>query len=165
MEQVVNEEIARQLMKVPDTLRTQLKPLEIATYALNRLPTLYASSQKGWHKQYETAAACYANDVTKAVCKGISAVKANPQRASEPLDVKKQHDAAAILSAFKQLLNQPELSWDDILYKCKRVLLPPNHPDRPPLKDETQHKAFWRPRDGDSYSMRRKALQARNNLS
>ena len=66
-------------------------------------------------------------------------------RASQPLSVRQNDESEAILTAFRNMLNQPDLTWDDILYKCKRVLLPRNHPDRPPLKDESQHKAYWQP--------------------
>lgn len=145
MERIVAEEVARQKAQLPPKLRKYIKTVEVETYALNRLPALYASSEKGWQLQYEKAAKSHAETVFKAVRHGIAAVQVDPLRASQPLSVKRNDESEAILSSLRNLLNQPDLSWEDILYKCKRILLPRNHPDRPPLRDKFQHKAYWQP--------------------
>lgn len=145
MERLVSEEVERQKAKLPSKLREYIKTVEVETYALNRLPALYASSEKGWQMQYEKAGKTQAEAVYKAVRQGIAAVQVDPLRASQPLSVRQNDESEAILTGFRNMLNQPELSWDDIMYKCKRLLLPRNHPDRPPLKDESEHKAFWQP--------------------
>ncbi|NJM95947.1 MAG: late competence development ComFB family protein [Phormidesmis sp. RL_2_1] len=145
MERLVAEEVERQKTKLPPKLREYIKTVEVETYALNRLPALYASSEKGWQMQYEKASKTHAETVYKAVRQGIAAVQVDPLRASQPLSVRNHDESEAILTSFRNMLNQPDLTWDDILYKCKRILLPRNHPDRPPLKDESQHRAYWQP--------------------
>ncbi|MEO0648145.1 MAG: late competence development ComFB family protein, partial [Cyanobacteria bacterium J06650_10] len=145
MERLVAEEVARQKAKLPPKLREYIKTVEVETYALNRLPALYASSEKGWQMQYEKAGKANADAISKAVRQGIAAVQVDPLRASQPLSVRQNDESETILTAFRNMLNQPELSWDDIMYKCKRLLLPRDHPDRPALKDDSQHKAFWQP--------------------
>jgi len=145
MERLVAEEVQRQKGKLPPKLREYIKTVEVETYALNRLPALYASSEKGWQMQYEKAGKTNAESVSKAVRQGIAAVQVDPLRASQPLSVKQNDESEAVLTSFRNMLNQPELSWDDIMYKCKRLLLPRDHPDRPALKDDSQHKAFWQP--------------------
>ncbi|MEL7068845.1 MAG: late competence development ComFB family protein [Cyanobacteria bacterium J06581_3] len=145
MERLVAEEVARQKAKLPTKLREYIKTVEVETYALNRLPALYASSEKGWQMQYEKAGKANAEAIYKAVRQGIAAVQVDPLRASEPLSVRQSDESETILTAFRNMLNQPELTWDDIMYKCKRLLLPRDHPDRPALKDDSQHKAFWQP--------------------
>ncbi|MEM6867219.1 MAG: late competence development ComFB family protein [Cyanobacteria bacterium P01_F01_bin.3] len=145
MERLVAEEVERQKGKLPPKLREYIKTVEVETYALNRLPALYASSEKGWQMQYEKAGKANADAISKAVRQGIAAVQVDPLRASQPLSVKQNDESEAVLTSFRNMLNQPELTWDDIMYKCKRLLLPRDHPDRPALKDESQHKAFWQP--------------------
>ena len=145
MERLVAEEVVRQKAKLPPKLREYIKGIEVETYALNRLPALYASSEKGWQMQYEKAGQTHAVTVAQAVRHGIAAVQVDPLRASEPLSVRQNDESEAILTTFRNMLNQPDLTWDDILYKCKRILLPRNHPDRPSLKDESQHRAYWQP--------------------
>ncbi len=145
MERLVAEEVARQKAKLPPKLRKYIKTVEVETYALNRLPALYASSEKGWQMQYEKAGKANVDLVSKAVRQGIAAVQVDPLRASEPLSVKQNDESEAVLTSFRNMLNQPELTWEDIMYKCKRLLLPRDHPDRPAIKDDSQHRAFWRP--------------------
>jgi len=145
MERLVAEEVERQKAKLPAKLRQYIAMVEVETYALNRLPSLYASSEKGWQMQYEKAGKNQAEAIHKAVRQGIAAVQVDPLRASEPLHVRQNDESETVLSTFRNMLNQPELTWDDIIYKCKRLLLPRNHPDRPAIKDESQHKAFWQP--------------------
>lgn len=145
MERLVAEEVERQKAKLPPKLREYIKTVEVETFALNRLPALYASSEKGWQMQYEKAGKAHGDAVSKAVRQGVAAVQVDPLRASQPLSVRQNDESEAILTSFRKMLNQPELTWDDILYKCKRILLPRNHPDRPPLRDDSQHKAYWQP--------------------
>ncbi len=145
MERLVAKEVGRQKTKLPPKLREYIKTTEVETYALNRLPALYASSEKGWQMQYEKAGKAHTQAIYNAVRQGIAAVQIDPLRASQPLSVQQNSESEVILSALRQLLNQPELTWDDVLYKCKRILLPRDHPDRPALREETQHKAFWQP--------------------
>lgn len=145
MERLVAEEVERQKAKLPPKLREYIKTVEVETYALNRLPALYASSEKGWQLQYEKAGKAHDETIFKAVRQGIAAVQVDPLRASQPLSARQNDESEAILTTFRNMLNQPDLDWEDILYKCKRILLPRNHPDRPPLKDESQHKAYWQP--------------------
>ena len=51
MEILVSEEIDRQIGRFPDNIRKFINRIEVATYALNRLPALYASSQQGFNQQ------------------------------------------------------------------------------------------------------------------
>ena len=145
MERLVAAEVARQKAKLPPKLREYIKTVEVETFALNRLPALYASSEKGWQMQYEKAGKTHGEAVSKAVRQGVAAVQVDPLRASQPLSVRQNDESEAILTSFRKMLNQPELTWDDIIYKCKRILLPRNHPDRPPLREDSQHKAYWQP--------------------
>ncbi len=47
MEQLVREEVQTQLRKLPPEATVNLKSIDTFTYALNRLPPLYASTQRG----------------------------------------------------------------------------------------------------------------------
>ncbi|MEN8447081.1 MAG: late competence development ComFB family protein, partial [Cyanobacteria bacterium J06555_13] len=111
MERLVAEEVARQKAKLPTKLREYIKTVEVETYALNRLPALYASSEKGWQMQYEKAGKANAEAIYKAVRQGIAAVQVDPLRASEPLSVRQSDESETILTAFRNMLNQPELTW------------------------------------------------------
>ena len=46
MEMLVEEEVTKQIKGLPPRILKYLKQTEVETYALNRLPSLYASSEK-----------------------------------------------------------------------------------------------------------------------
>ncbi|MGF1488933.1 MAG: late competence development ComFB family protein [Prochloraceae cyanobacterium] len=77
MESLVAEEIARQLKLYPETRRQafNLQKTEIAIYALNRLPVLYASSQKELTLQIELAKQNYLEKVRQLVSEGFLALE------------------------------------------------------------------------------------------
>ena len=85
MESVVVDEVNRQLHHVPGRVRRYLNVEEIVTYALNRLPTLYASSEKGVKHQQQLAKHNLGRQVESAVRQGIAAVQVDPLRLSQPL--------------------------------------------------------------------------------
>lgn len=84
MEILVNEEIDRQLQHLSENLLKYINRIEVATYALNRLPPLYASCQEGLARQKQQAKK-YRNKVYETVRQAIAAVQRDPIRLSTPL--------------------------------------------------------------------------------
>lgn len=123
------EEIDKQLRFYPKNLRTYLNLTEVATYALNRLSPLYASSQKGVEEQRRVAARQYKSEITSAVRRAIAAVERDPLRSSTPIvsemEVKYQ-EAENTLNEIQQILQSYQLldydnqvlTWEN----CPRLL-------------------------------------------
>lgn len=123
MELLVAEEVERQLRQLPTRVLKYVKSIEVETYALNRLPSLYAASEKGWHSQYQKAKQELAKDISGAVRQAIAAVQVDPLRASQPLSPRPSapSENMALLEQFRAALGQPHLTWDSLLRKCKRA--------------------------------------------
>ncbi|MEL6135918.1 MAG: late competence development ComFB family protein [Cyanobacteria bacterium J06628_6] len=119
MEVMVAEEVERQLGNLPPRVMRYIKPVEVETYALNRLPSLYASSERGWQCQYDRAGRSLHKQVTDAVRQAIAAVQVDPIRASEPLAVKQGADAVEMLNKFRRALRKPNLTWEALLQYIK----------------------------------------------
>lgn len=86
MEVLVLEEVDDQLShRIGTQLVRYINRVEVATYALNRLPALYASSQEGVYYQVKRAKMQYGEQIGEAVSKGIAAVLRDPLRTSTPL--------------------------------------------------------------------------------
>ncbi len=66
-------------------LTQYIKRVEVETFALNRLPTLYASSQEGWLHQHQRARTEYQGQIKIAVRQALAAVQRDPLRSSTPL--------------------------------------------------------------------------------
>lgn len=128
MELLVAEEVDLQLQGLAPRVAKYLKATEVETYALNRLPALYASSEKGWQHQYEKAKRELYHQIRTAVRQAIAAVQIDPLRSSQPLQFTANDDGAAqgALNALRELLKQPDLSWDGIVSRLKSLLSLPS---------------------------------------
>ena len=123
MELLVAEEVEQQLRQLPTRVLKYVKPIEVETYALNRLPSLYAASEKGWHSQYQRARHELRKEIYEAVRQAIAAVQVDPLRASRPLLHRPSvpSNEALLLEQFRAALGQPNLTWESLLRKCKRA--------------------------------------------
>ena len=85
IEPIVAQEVERQLEKLSPKLVSYINPAQVIAYALNRLPTLYATSEEGWKKQQEKANTELKKEITSAVKWGLNAVLQDPFKSSTPL--------------------------------------------------------------------------------
>ncbi len=164
MELLVNEEVEKQIKGMQPRMLKYLKRVEVETYALNRLPSLYASSEKGWQLQYEKAKREFHNQIKSAVRQAFAAVQVDPIRSSEPLKLQDSETASAALNALREMLRQPDLSWDGVINRLRSALgqkvesqaeagegshrtrYRPGAPDMPTAdQDSGNHGTYWRP--------------------
>ncbi|MEA5535371.1 late competence development ComFB family protein [Crocosphaera sp. XPORK-15E] len=85
MELLVQEELDKQLKYYPQTLKSYLNKIEVSTYALNRLPPLYASSVMGKEQQKRIGKYKYQAQINLAVRRALAAIECDPLRKSMPL--------------------------------------------------------------------------------
>ncbi|MEL7035685.1 MAG: late competence development ComFB family protein [Cyanobacteria bacterium J06592_8] len=90
MQILVLQEVNHQLKELSPHQAQSIKPVEVITYALNRLPSLYASSKEGLCYQLKQAQEEYKPEILQAVRQGIVAVQRDPLRRSTPLMLNKQ---------------------------------------------------------------------------
>lgn len=119
MEMLVTEEVSRQLASLPERVSKYVKRLEVETFALNRLPALYASSEKGLQHQYDRALHDYKPQIVSAVRQAFAAVQIDPIRLSQPLQLNQEEEA--VLQALRELLHQPDLTWKSALKEIQRI--------------------------------------------
>ena len=86
MELLVKEEVRRQ----SESLANSLKLTEVVPYALNRLPSLYASSEEGLAFQIRRGRMTFGKQVKQVVEAAIAVVRQNPHRPCTPLQQGKQ---------------------------------------------------------------------------
>jgi hypothetical protein len=131
MEILVEQELERQLKNCPEKLLCYINKVEVATYALNRLPVLYASCEKGKNIQKLLAQKQYREEIKKVVRQALAAVQRDPLRASIPLiseERKEYHIASTALQNLKSLLeeenllNYQELNWNNLVNIVRQAL-------------------------------------------
>lgn len=144
MELLVSEEVEKQVKTMQPRMLKYLKRVEVETYALNRLPSLYASSEKGRQLQYEKAKRELHNQIKSAVRQAFAAVQVDPIRSSEPLRSQQDDAAGVALNALRELLKQPDLNWDGALNRLRSLL--GRRGDQPPTApvQESSHRTRYR---------------------
>ena len=157
MELLVAEEVGRQLAGLPERVSKYVKRTEVETFALNRLPALYASSEKGLQHQYERAQHDLRAEILSAVRQAFAAVQVDPIRLSQPLQLNQEEEA--VLQALRELLKEPNLNWKSALREIKRIqdrrqsetvssrsaASRPAAPQPKSVRDDAHHHTAWRP--------------------
>lgn len=120
MESIVTDEVNRQLQQLPDRVSKYIKRSEVETFALNRLPALYASSEKGFQHQRARARQELNEQIVQAVRQAFAAVQIDPIRLSQPIQLQGDDGGPdAVLQALRDWLQSPELTWKTALQKIQ----------------------------------------------
>lgn len=135
MEPLVEREIERQFKRLPRHLARYLDPIDVATHALNRLPPLYASTEKGKNFQELAGTTKLKGNIEIAVRQAIAAVQRDPIRKETPLTGRSGNDTAkkALLELqewliARNLADLDPVSWENLVptfrSALRKVLLP-----------------------------------------
>ena len=129
MELLVSEEIDRQMARLPNNIKKFINPIEVSTYALNRLPALYASSQQGYNQQKLKGRSEFSVKITQEVRKGFAAIQQDILRSSTPLvsenevEIDKSiKEAKSALQELADYLPEEDLTWKNIIRLVKPIL-------------------------------------------
>jgi hypothetical protein len=85
MELLIDDEIDRQTCSYAQIEAQKFNRIEVATYALNRVPPLYASSQEGIERQYERGMSEFSDRIRATVEQALGKIQQNPHSHSTPL--------------------------------------------------------------------------------
>ena len=137
MEILVAEEVERQMKRFPSALLEYVKAVEVETYALNRLPPLYAASHEGLEYQKQRAIREFGDKIKTMVRHAFSAVQRDPLRKSTPLvseDDRARHqmiiEMAAKFPSAEELQEQNAESPEDMESREKAARFRRSSPSR-----------------------------------
>lgn len=134
MEELVAEEVTRQFKRYPESATQYINKVEVATYALNRLPPLYASCHKGLNQQKLKGKSDFSVQITKAVRQGFAAVQKDILRYSTPLQPEDNsvaemtkneelEEARKALAELAEFLPDGKASWSELVEVVKPLLI------------------------------------------
>jgi len=123
IEEMVIAEIDLQISHLPEYRRDQINLSEIAAYALNRLPPMYATSNVGWLRQRKKAATEMRSQIESSVRRALVSVKPDALRDARPLPSQEVESHARSLVALQQLLGAEKASWKDIPTALENALI------------------------------------------
>lgn len=122
IESLVVEEVDRQFHRLPPKLSSYLNRSEVIAYALNRLPALYATSERGWQQQRLRGKNELGNQIVAAVRQAIAAVQRDPLRSSTPLQPLEDIDPQTALQGVRELLQREDVSWRNLVDAVEHTL-------------------------------------------
>jgi hypothetical protein len=98
MELLVDNEIDRQTHDYPQEEAQGINRIDVAAYALNHLPPLYASSQEGVEIQLGRGQAEFGELIVVAVAQALEVITQKPERFVTPLRPIAEIEAELILA-------------------------------------------------------------------
>ncbi|MGK7897048.1 MAG: late competence development ComFB family protein [Xenococcus sp. (in: cyanobacteria)] len=149
MEELVTEEINKQLKRYPKKVAKFINQVEVFTYALNRLPPLYASSHKGLNRQKIRGKAELQIKITRIVREGIKKVQNDLVRISNPLTAELnsvEQELAEAQEALQELsvfFPAKKVSWKNVNKIVKPILMRLNEKQQRTLKSRNQDVDYW----------------------
>lgn len=122
MEMLVEEEVLRQHKALPPRIASYVNPAELVAYALNQLPALYATSQKGLEYQLSRGRAKYHQQIAQAVQRALAAIGRDPLRASSPLTEQQSIPLREVLHQMRLLLRNDKVDWESLPNAVEQAL-------------------------------------------
>ena len=134
MELLVTEEVNKQILLLPMKTAQLIKSPDVVAYALNRLPSLYATSKIGWQRQLARAKTEFSQQIQQAVHLGIIAVQKDPLHISDLIndssaDGEINQVANTALERLKVVLQREDLSWENLANVVENLLISFNIPE------------------------------------
>ncbi|OLP17790.1 hypothetical protein BST81_12015 [Leptolyngbya sp. 'hensonii'] len=123
MEALVAEEVERQFQQLQPKLARYLSKEEVTAFALNRLPALYATSEKGWRQQSIRGRRDCGTQIANVVRQAIVAVQRDPLRMESPLAPAEDSEAQAALRELKVILKREDITWRNLPEVVEQALV------------------------------------------
>jgi Late competence development protein ComFB len=121
MELLVEEEVIKQFKQLSPRVAAYVNPVEWIAHALNQLPPLYATSEKGLHHQAQRGRTKHGAEIKQAVQRALAAIRRDPLRSSVPLH-SPHGPGAEILSQLRFLLHNEQLEWESVPLAIEQAL-------------------------------------------
>ena len=141
MEALVEEEVKQLFQALPARVSAWIHTEDLVTYALNRLPPLYANTSEGVGYQLQKGRSEFKGEITQAVHRAFAIVQNDPLRRRTPLQARNlqaQKKTDAQEQSFKQLKK---------IKKTASKIPSPQLGKAEQQASEPKQKASWLPRE------------------
>jgi Late competence development protein ComFB len=122
IEDIVFAEASLQLTHLPSNLQHEIQLNEVVCYALNRLPPMYATTQRGWTKLRDRARKDLRERIQQGVKNALMAVRRDQMRVVDRLPKTELDQISIALSQLQELLHKPDLTWVEAPHVVYQVL-------------------------------------------
>jgi hypothetical protein len=158
MEILVEEEVDRRIAQLSEGHQAYLNRMEIIAFALNQLPSLYATGEKGLTYQLQQGRTQHAPKIQQAVQRSLAAVLRDPILHYEPLRLQAGAGMRDILKRIRNLLHNEQIDWETLPEVLEALMKSSTRGDQiaainratPPPNQFTQRSAIPFPEDCDA---------------
>ena len=114
LEELVIEEAESQYSRLGADIKKRIDLSEVIAYTLNRLPTMYANTQRGWVQQRKKATQELGTAIIKTVRNGFLSTQSDVLREHDPIPAHELVSQARSLVKLRKLFNKDYLKWKDV---------------------------------------------------
>lgn len=114
LEELVIEEAEAQYKRLGADVKKRVDLSEVIAYTLNRLPPMYATTQRGWTQQRKKADQELGDAIIKTVRKGFLSTQSDVLRQNDPIPSHELVSQARSLVKLRKLFNKDYLKWKDV---------------------------------------------------
>lgn len=114
LEELVIEEAESQYKKLGADVKKRVDLSEVIAYTLNRLPPMYATTQRGWVQQRKKADQEMSGAITKTVRNGFLSTQSDVLRQTDPIPAHELISQARSLAKLRKLFSKEYLKWKDV---------------------------------------------------
>ncbi|PZU93711.1 MAG: competence protein ComFB [Pseudanabaena sp.] len=114
LEELVIEEAESQYKKLGADVKKRVDLSEVIAYTLNRLPPMYATTQRGWVQQRKKAEQEMGAAITKTVRNGFLSTQSDVLRQTDPIPAHELISQARSLAKLRKLFSKEYLKWKDV---------------------------------------------------
>lgn len=114
MERLVEQEVDRQVQSLPARVAAYVNREELVAYALNQLPGLYATSERGLGYQVQRGQSKYGTQVKEAVHRALIAIQRDPIRTYIPIDGQQSGQMQEVLHRLQSVLKNDQINWETL---------------------------------------------------
>lgn len=114
LEELVIEEAESQYKKLGADVKKRVDLSEVIAYTLNRLPPMYATTQRGWVQQRKKADQEMGAAITKTVRNGFLSTQSDVLRQTDPIPAHELISQARSLAKLRKLFSKEYLKWKDV---------------------------------------------------
>ncbi|ELS32883.1 MULTISPECIES: late competence development ComFB family protein [Pseudanabaena] len=114
LEELVIEEAESQYKRLGADVKKRVDLSEVIAYTLNRLPPMYATTQRGWIQQRKKADQELGSAIAKTVRNGFLSTQSDVLRQTDPIPAHELISQARSLVKLRKLFNKEYLKWKDV---------------------------------------------------
>lgn len=114
LEELVIEEAEAQYKRLGADVKKRVDLSEVIAYTLNRLPPMYATTQRGWVQQRKKASQELGAAIAKTVRNGFLSTQSDVLRQGDPIPDHELISQARSLFKLRKLFSKDYLKWKDV---------------------------------------------------